>query len=112
MLDVNGPGEIDGIWFTNYSPTAPLYIYFDGSSTPAVHTTLGDLLDGANAPFVQPLVGYSNASDTDDGIGRSGYFIDIPMEFAKSVKVEMPGWVGVGFYNIYYRTFAASTGVE
>ena len=111
LLDVNGPGEIDGIWFTNYSPTAPLYIYFDGSSTPAVHTTLGDLLDGANAPFVQPLVGYSNASDTDDGIGRSGYFIDLPMEFAKSVKVEIPGWVGVGFYNIYYRTFAASTEV-
>jgi hypothetical protein len=109
LLDVKGPGEIDGIWFTNYSPTAPLYIYFDGSSTPAVNTTLGNLLDGANAPFVQPLVGYSNASDTDDGMGRSGYFMDLPMEFAKSVKVEMTG--GVGYYNIYYRTFATSTGV-
>jgi hypothetical protein len=109
LLDVKGPGEIDGIWFTNYPPTAPLYIYFDGSSTPAVNTTLGNLLDGANVPFVQPLVGYSNASDTDDGIGRSGYFMDLPMEFAKSVKVEMPG--GVGYYNIYYRTFATSTGL-
>jgi hypothetical protein len=109
LLDVKGPGEIDGIWFTYYSPTAPLYIYFDGSSTPAVNTTLGNLLDGANAPFVQPLVGYSNASDTDDGMGRSGYYINLPMEFAKSVKVEMTG--GAGYYNIYYRTFATSTGV-
>ena len=109
LLDVDGPGEIDGIWFTNYSSTTPLYIYFDDSSTPAVNTTLGNLLNGTDTPFVQPLVGYSNASDTDDGISRSGYFIDIPMPFAKSVKVEMPG--GVGYYNIYYRTFATSTGV-
>jgi hypothetical protein len=109
LLDVKGPGEIDSIWFTNYSPTAPLRIYFDGSSTPAVNMPLGNLLDGANAPFVQPLVGYSNASDTDDGMGRSGYYINLPMEFAKSVKVEMTGMVG--YYNIYYRTFATSTGV-
>jgi hypothetical protein len=109
LLDVKGPGEIDSIWFTSYNAASPIYIYFDGETTPRINTTLGNLLSGANAPFVQPLVGYSNASNTDDGYGQSGYFIDLPMEFAKSVKIEMTG--GVGYYNVYYRTFATSTGV-
>ena len=112
LLDTKGPGEIDRIWFTGSTGSVPssgqVQIYFDGSLTPAVNTTLGNLLNGVNPPFMQPLVGYSNASDTDDGIGHSGYFIDLPMEFAKSVKVEDNFG---GYYNIDYRTFATSAGV-
>ena len=53
-------------------------------------------------------MGYSNTSDVDDG-GHSGYFIDLPMAFAKSVKVEDN--FGGAYYNIDYRTFATSTDV-
>ncbi|MCC3373570.1 glycoside hydrolase family 172 protein [Cohnella sp. REN36] len=106
MLDLKGPGTIYRMWFTGFdSMSADIKIYFDGEPTPRVSMKLQEMLNGANEPFLAPLV----VGDADSSGGFVSY---LPLSFAKSVKITTNGMGDSFFYNIGYHMYSPDTAVK
>ena len=57
MLDQEGPGCVYRIWMTSQQAAFPdqwIKVYFNGSPTPAIDMTIGQMFAGTNAPFLAP----------------------------------------------------------
>lgn len=62
MLETQGPGCIDRMWFTRKSTDEPYDVLFflDQREQPALRIGLDELCSGTRAPFVAPFVGSVN----------------------------------------------------
>ena len=62
MLETEGPGVIDRMWFTRKSIQEPydLLLYLDHRQEPAVRIDMDELCAGTRPPFVEPFVGSVN----------------------------------------------------
>lgn len=102
LLELNQPGVIYRMWFTNWSSMPRLRIYIDGSETPTYNLTLMEMASGEISPFLKPLVYNQNES--------SGGFVSIvPIVFTKSIKI-----IGTGdfYFNINYQKYPHGTELE
>lgn len=102
LLELNQPGVIYRMWFTNWSSMPRLRIFIDGEETPSYNLTLTDMSSGEVSPFLKPLVFDQNES--------SGGFVSIvPIVFKKSIKI-----IGTGdfYYNINYQKYPNGTELE
>lgn len=59
MLDTEGPGVLDRMWFTRKSVREPweLQLFLDGAAQPSVRIDLDELCSGRVEPFVAPFTG-------------------------------------------------------
>lgn len=102
LLELNQPGVIYRMWFTNWSSMPRLRIYIDGEETPTYNITLTEMASGEIEPFLKPLVYNQQES--------SGGFVSIvPIVFKESIKI-----IGTGdfYYNINYQKYPHGTVLE
>ena len=99
LMDTEGPGAIVRFWSANPDGAGTVRIYLDGSETPAIETSLADLL-GGNWRVGAPLA----------AIRGRGWNLYLPIPYAKSCKVTADK--GKFYYQINYRTYPAGTPVE
>jgi hypothetical protein len=111
LMESNGPGVIDRIWMTGSVTSGKsssvgnfgdIEIFFDGQTTPSVDLPADTFFSGTVAPFLSPLCGNGNVSS-------GGFYCDVRMPFAKSVKVVTTG--DPSYYNIGYETYPTGTPV-
>jgi hypothetical protein len=104
MLDQEGPGCVYRIWMTSQQAAFPdqwIKIYFNGSRTPAIDMTIGQMFAGTNAPFLAPLV--------QDHVQSSGGYVSyVPLCYRSSVLIMTSM---TRYYNIGYETFPPGTAV-
>ena len=80
LADVKGPGVMTRFWFTGARDgSQPLRIYFDGSDSPGIDTTVGEFC-GGTWPNLSPLAAYENYC----------WFNMIPIPFKQRMVVMMP----------------------
>lgn len=102
LLELNQPGVIYRMWFTNFGAVPRLAIYIDGASSPSYNLNLVDLTSGEQSPFLKPLV--------FDSIESSGGFVSyVPIVFKESIRI-----VGQGdfYYNINYQKYPSNYDLE
>ena len=102
MLDQAGPGCVYRIWMTSQQAAFPgqwIKVYFNGSATPAIDMSIGQMFAGTNAPFLAPLV----AGDLQSS---GGYVSYVPLCYRTSVKITTSM---NRYYNIGYETFPPGT---
>ena len=109
IFDVKGPGCIYTMWFTSredgWSPLGWGHIrfYFDDESQPRLDLDSAELFSGLRPPFRFPFV-FNPFSST------GGYVCYFPFPFEKRLKIATEK--RVGFYNIYYHSYAAGRSVK
>jgi hypothetical protein len=112
LMEAEGPGVIDRVWvtgalFNGKSSSARAFgnleFFFDGETTPRIDLPADDFLSGTTAPFLAPLCG-------NGGVSSGGFYCDVRMPFAQSVKVVSTG--DPAYYNIGYETYPAGTPVQ
>ncbi|HEY1831912.1 MAG TPA: DUF2961 domain-containing protein [Acidimicrobiales bacterium] len=112
LMEAEGPGVIDRIWvtgalFNGKSSSARsfgnLEFFFDGETTPRIDLPADTLFSGSSGPFLAPLCG-------NGGVSSGGFYCDVRMPFAKSVRVVSTG--DPAYYNIGYETYPAGTPVQ
>jgi hypothetical protein len=104
MMDQVGPGCVYRIWLTSKQAAFPdqgIKVFFNGSSTPAIDMTIGQVFAGTNAPFLAPLV----ASNLESS---GGYVSYVPLCYSKSIKITTSM---NRYYDIGYETFPPGTQV-
>jgi len=102
MLDQAGPGCVYRIWMTSQQAAFPgqwIKVYFNGSATPAIDMSIGQMFAGTNAPFLAPLV----AGDLQSS---GGYVSYVPLCYRTSIRITTSM---NGYFNIGYETFAPGT---
>ena len=110
MMDADGPGCVDRFWTGGKAATGIVRIYLDGNPQPVIEATLENLLQGKD--LFSPLLAYSTPRD-------AGNFY-LPIPYAKHCKISYEeadpqhpsGPPPHRWYNIEYRTYAASTVVQ
>jgi hypothetical protein len=109
IFDVKGPGRLETLWFTSrvngWSPlgTGRIKFYFDDEAEPRVDLDVDELFRGKHPPFVPPYVYHPFQS-------TGGHVSYMPFPFARRLKITTEK--RVGFYNAFYRTYAADRAVE
>ena len=104
MLDQAGPGCVYRIWMTSQQAAFPdqwIKVFFNGSATPAIDMTIGQMFAGTNAPFLAPLVADSTQSS-------GGYVSYVPLCYRTSVKVTTSM---NRYFNIGYESFPPGTDI-
>lgn len=92
MLDVQGRGSLDRMWFV-YIKDDPnlrkfdLLIYVDNDDQPTINTDLNDFIDGKREPYVEPLVGRCGFRYPHTGYFRPSRYWNAPIGFHKSLKM-------------------------
>ncbi|MGV3721406.1 MAG: glycoside hydrolase family 172 protein [Actinomycetota bacterium] len=97
LLEAEGPGCIDRMWFTRKSvaETYDLLFYVDDRERPALRIGLDELCSGDRPPFVSPFVGSVN-------LARYCY---VPIAFRRYCKVALVPTAPADRYN--YRENSA-----
>ncbi len=112
LMEAAGPGVIDRVWVTgalsNGSSSSAkafgnLEFFFDGETTPRIDLPADTFFSGTSAPFLKPLCG-------NGGVSSGGFYCDVRMPFAKSVRVVSTG--DPAYFNIGYETYPAGTPVQ
>jgi len=104
MLDQAGPGCVYRIWMTSKQAAFPgqwIKVFLNGSATPAIDMTIGQMFAGTNGPFLAPLVADATQSS-------GGYVSYVPLCYSKSIRITTSM---TRYYNIGYETFAPGTAV-
>ena len=105
LLDMTGPGTVYRLWFTGFAQSTDyIKVYFDGESTPRINMLLKDMFSGANAPFLNPLVG-------DDTVSSGGFYCYLPLPFSHSIRITSNGTANSFYYNIGYHRYSPDTAV-
>lgn len=102
LLELNQPGVIYRMWFTNFGAVPRLAIYIDGETTPSYNLNLVDLTSGEQSPFLKPLV--------FDQMASSGGFVSyVPIVFKESIRI-----IGQGdfYYNINYQKYPSNYALD
>jgi hypothetical protein len=108
IFDAVGPGAVYTLWFTSRENGwaalgwGRIRFYFDDETTPRLDLDADELFSGRHAPFVAPFVFDRYAS-------TGGYVSYVPLLFARRLKITTEH--RVGFYNVYYQTFAPDRAV-
>ena len=105
MLDQEGPGCVYRIWMTSQQAAFPdqwIKIYFNGSRTPAIDMTIGQMFAGKNAPFLAPLVQNNLQSS-------GGYVSCVPLCYQSSILIKTSM---TRYFNIGYETFPPKTAIR
>jgi hypothetical protein len=112
LMESEGPGVIDRIWMTgsltagegnSVSNFGDIEIFFDGEKSPRVDLPAETFFSGTAGPFLSPLCG-------DGGVSSGGFYCDVRMPFAQSVRVVTTG--DPSYYNIGYETYPVGTPVQ
>lgn len=100
LLDLQSPGVVYRMWFTNFGEVPNLRIYIDGEKV--VDMSLADLASGKKQPFVAPFV-------QDKTQSSGGFVCYLPIVFSESIQI-----VGSGnfYYNIDYHVYPADAQLE
>lgn len=100
LLDVQSPGVVYRMWFTNFGEVPNLRIYVDGDKV--VDMDVAELTSGKHYPFVAPFV-------QDKTQSSGGMVCYLPIVFSKSIKI-----IGSGnfYYNIDYHLYPADAELE
>ncbi len=104
MLDQAGAGCVYRIWMTSQQAAFPdqwIKVYFNGSTTPAIDMTIGQIFAGTNAPFLAPLVADATQSS-------GGYVSYVPLCYSRSIRIVTSM---TRYYNIGYETFPPGTAI-
>jgi hypothetical protein len=104
LLDARGPGCVYRIWFTGQNPSQAIHVYFDDETTPRIDMTLGDFFSGTKAPFLAPLV-------AGDQTSSGGFYSDLPLPFAKAIRVTASAGKPDFYYDVDYHLFDPATKV-
>ncbi|MBE3071050.1 MAG: DUF2961 domain-containing protein [Planctomycetes bacterium] len=110
LMDVDGPGAVVRFWTGGQPPKGTVRFYLDGAAEPALEAPLLDLLAGK--AFVPRPLAIENA-------GAAGNLY-LPIPYARHCTITYdeanPGNPNAPppgrWYNIEYRTYAASTNVK
>lgn len=103
IFDAKGPGSVYTLWFTSRENGwaklgwGRIRFYFDDETEPRLDVDVDELFSGRRPPFVAPFV-FNAFSST------GGYACYLPFPYAHRLKITTQN--RVGFYNIYYHTFA------
>lgn len=109
IFDAKGPGAVYTLWFTSRENGwaklgwGRLKFYFDDEPAPRLDMDVDELFSGRKPPFVAPFV-------FDRFASSGGYVSYVPLPFQRRLKITTEH--RVGFYNIYYQTYAPSRRVE
>ncbi len=116
LLDADGPGILQRLWFTQLAPTTdpgitqgPLdetgrvQIFFDGESTPRVDLPATELFRGEHAPFLFPLC-------ADHERSSGGNLCNLPMPFARRAVIAVTG--RPNYWNLEYQRLAPGSEVR
>ena len=100
LLNLQSPGVVYRMFFTNFGDVPNLRIYIDGKKT--VDMSLADLTSGKNYPFVYPFVQNKTQSS-------GGFVCYLPIAFAESIEI-----IGSGnFYcSISYHVYPADAKIQ
>lgn len=100
LLDVQSPGVVYRMWFTNFGEVPNLRIYVDG--TKVVDMSVADLTSGKQYPFVAPFV-------QDKTQSSGGMVCYLPIVFSESIKI-----IGSGsfYYNIDYHVYPSDAELQ
>ena len=110
LAELKGPGQITHIWFAvkckdpQYLRRLILRIYWDGASTPAVESPLGDFfgIGHARAATYQCAF-FSTSSHTPHSLGACfAMNCWVPMPFARSARIEIVNDCETAVRNFYY----------
>ena len=104
LLDARGPGAVYRTWFTGQDPAQKIHVYFDDEPSPRIDMTLGDLFSGTKPPFLSPLV-------AGDASSSGGFYSDVPLPFAKALRITASGSQPDYYFNIDYHLFDPTTAV-
>lgn len=87
LMETEGPGCIDRMWFTYKSEPGKepydLLIFIDGTDKAAINVDLDDLFSGGHRPFVAPLAGLCG------NIKYPGRYCYVPIAFERCCKVVL-----------------------
>lgn len=107
VLEVDGPGQINRIWFAESNDpgfaNTRLQFFFDHAATPSYEITVVAMTSGATPPFVSPLA-------LNPDLSSGGWVSYVPIPFRSGVKVRLIG--PHVHYQITYQVFAEATGVR
>ena len=109
IFDVKGPGAVYTLWFTSRENGwaklgwGRIRFYFDDEPEPRLDLDADDLFSGRRAPFVAPFV-------FDRFASSGGYVSYVPLPFQRRLRITTEH--RVGFYNIYYQTYAPTRHVD
>jgi hypothetical protein len=104
LLDVKGPGCVYRMWFTAYTPSATLRVYFDEEPSPRIELPMGEpgdgtgLFSGEVPPFLPPLVANSQ-------VASGGAYSYVPLPFQRAIRVTTTDPSRHFYYNIDYNLF-------
>ena len=112
FLDVKGAGCVYRLFMSEMEErkNARLKIYFDGSATPAINEKVCDLAQARVAGFSCPLVHIRNQVGT--GAPFTSQNIDVPLPFAKAIKITCTDPGPNLYQNIQYHLFPPGTLIE
>lgn len=112
LLDVKGAGCVYRIFMSEFShrTTARLKVYLDGSATPAINEKVIDLSEGRVPGFPAPLVHIRNQAGS--GGPATCQHNDVPIPFARSIRITTDESGADLYQNIQYHLFAAGTPVR
>lgn len=106
VLEVDGPGQINRIWFAEANDPAfantRLQFFFDHAAAPSYEITIVDMTSGQTPPFVRPLV-------LGPDLSSGGWISYVPIPFRQGVEVRLLG--PHVHYQITYQVFSSPAGV-
>lgn len=109
IFDVKGPGSVYTLWFTSRENGwaklgwGRLKFYFDDEQEPRLDIDADEFFSGRRPPFMPPFV-------FDRFASSGGYVSYLPFPFQRRLRITTEN--RVGFYNVYYHTYAPSRRVE
>jgi hypothetical protein len=112
LLDVKGAGCVYRLFMSEMEKrtSCRLKIYLDGNDTPAIDEKVVDLCEGKIPGFPAPLVHIRN--QTGSGGPATSQHNDVPIPFARAIRITTDD-PGPNLYpNIQYHLFAPGTPIK
>lgn len=102
LLDVDGPGVIQRIWFAQGVNAGNIRIYLDGHSEPVIDMPIEQMIKSGEFPFLAPIA----------NIRAEGYNSNLPIPYASHCRVAVTQAAERFWYQISCRAYQAGTPIE
>lgn len=102
LMDVEGPGVIQRIWFAQGGNAGNIRIYLDGQPEPVIDMPVDEIIKAGEFPFLAPIA----------NIRAEGYNSNLPISYSSHCRVAVTRADERYWYQISYRAYEAGTRVE
>lgn len=102
LMDEEGPGVIQRIWFAQGSNAGNIRFYLDGNLEPVIDMPVSEMFKSGAFPYLSPIA----------NIRAEGYNNNLPIPFAKHCKVTVTRADDRYWYQITYRTYEPGVQID